>query len=144
MGKSVNKTVDVSKLELNPIVEEALMNLESKHLEATSNLRDSLLSGSGDFKIPPELMKCLSSDTAPRTIQDLTDGISLDSYRFEKENQATLGILGFGNVEIGNKETVIVVEYKQSGSQYCNNNQLFYGVGARMLLHVKNKKEVRS
>ena len=84
--------------------------------------------------------KCIDSSNAPKTIRDLTRGLTLDSYRFDKENQAKLGFLGFGNVEIKNKETVIVVEYKQTGTQRCDDFNLFYGIGARLMMHIRENK----
>ena len=66
--------------------------------------------------------------------------MSLDAYKFDKNNQAKLGFLGFGNINIEDNETVIVVEYKQTGTQICDNLQLFYGVGARIMMQIKSKK----
>jgi len=72
----------------------------------------------------------------PRTINDLTDGVLIDAYSFEKGGEITLGLLGFANVKLTNKQKVLVVEYSQEGTQYCTGNLYKYGIGARLMMKV--------
>jgi hypothetical protein len=134
----------LNEIELNPDLMEVLresvkLNDETKKSNINLVLDPTKLNG-GYLKIPEEFKKCIDSLNAPKTIKDLTRGLTLDSYRFDKENQAKLGFLGFGNVEIMDKETVIVVEYKQTGTQRCDDFNLFYGIGARLMMHIRENK----
>jgi len=131
--------INVDSIKLDSDLEQALqlfkLNSDQKGLVSTDSIP-----GDGYIEIPERFKHCLDSSTAPKGIRDLKYGMSLDAYKFDKDNQAKLGFLGFGNIEIEDKETVIVVEYKQTGTQRCDNFQLFYGVGARIMMQIKSKK----
>lgn len=131
--------LSVDSIRLEPELEQALQTYKSNSDQKGLVATDSLFND-GYIEIPERFKKCLDDSTAPRGIRDLKYGMSLDAYKFDKNSQAKLGFLGFGNVDIEDNETVIVVEYKQTGTQRCDNLQLFYGVGARIMMHIKNKK----
>ncbi len=89
-------------------------------------------------QISNDFLDCMSK--APKTIHDLQDGVVVETYEFEKGNEAELGLLGFLNVSLANKEKVTVVEYLQHGSILCNNRFLKYGVGCRLMMRIKSHK----
>lgn len=132
-------SLDVDSIKLEPELEQAVNIYKSKTNLKGLEMSDTLFND-GYIEIPDRFKKCLSDSTKPKGVRDLRYGMSLDAYTFNKNNQAKLGFLGFGNVEIEDNETVIVVEYKQTGTQKCDNLQLFYGVGARIMMQIKNKK----
>lgn len=140
-GSFNNKStvVDVETIKLSEELENIATDTDS-YSDWSNAQNDSSNIDEGYLIIPEKFKKCLEAANSPKTINDLKYGISLDSYKFEKKTQAKLGFLGFGNVELEDKETAIVVEYKQAGTQVCNNMQLFYGVGARILMKVQSKK----
>jgi hypothetical protein len=96
-----------------------------------SNLKNDNLKG---------LIKNECWNNRPKTIRDLTDGVLIDAYSFEKGDEKKLGILGFFNVELTDKQKVIVVEYSQEGTQYCDNKPNKYGIGARLMMKVTKSK----
>jgi len=138
---------DVSKIKLHPSLEKASKAYSNSKPEKRLGLTlESFTVGdttarSGYITIPIEFRKCMDSSNVPKRIRDLKYGLTLDAYSFNKESQAKLGFLGFGNVDIGSKETVIVVEYEQTGTQRCHDLQLFYGVGARLMMHIKSSSK---
>lgn len=138
----INKKLN--ELGLNPDLKEILRNSVMLNDETRKSQKALVLDPTklddGYIKIPEEFKKCIDSTNAPKTIQDLKSGLTLDAYRFDKDNQAKLGFLGFGNVEIKKKESVIVVEYKQTGTQRCDDFNLFYGIGARLMMHIRENK----
>lgn len=131
--------IEVGEIELHPSLIKALNNYSSSQIKISVSLFDTPR-GNGYIEIPNEFKQCIDSSTSPKNIRDLKYGLTLDAYKFDKDDQAKLGFLGFGNVNIENKETIIVVEYKQTGTQLCNNYQLFYGIGARLMMHIKKTK----
>jgi hypothetical protein len=131
--------LNADSIKLEPELEQALQIFNKSSDQKGLVAADSLFND-GYIEIPERFKKCLDSSTAPKGIRDLKYGMSLDAYKFDKSNQAKLGFLGFGNVDIEDNETVIVVEYKQTGTQRCDNLQLFYGVGARIMMQIKSKK----
>ena len=81
----------------------------------------------------------------PKTIYDLTDGVLIDVYSFEKGDEKKLDILGFFNINLEKNQKVVVIEFLQEGTQFCSNKRYKYGVGARLMLHitkVKNKAKL--
>jgi hypothetical protein len=92
----------------------------------------------GMQEIPEEFRDCLA--LAPKGIRDLKDGVSIETYEFEKGNEAELGFLGFANLSISNKEKITVIEYMQYGSVLCKNKMLKYGVGCRLMLRIRKHK----
>lgn len=76
----------------------------------------------------------------PKLITDLTDGVLVDAYSFKKGDERKLGLLGFLNVSLSKNQKVIVVEYSQEGTQYCNNQKYKFGVGARLMMKVTASK----
>jgi len=79
-------------------------------------------------------------ENKPETIQDLTAGLSLRAYKFDRNNQASLSLFGFGNVNLGRKESVILLEFLQTGNHICESKVNKYGVGARMMMKIISKK----
>lgn len=90
------------------------------------------------FEIPSGYITCQS--TAPKDIKGLLDGVSLQAYEYQKGDELSLAALGFANITFGKSEKVTVVEFSQTGSQMCSGEQLHYGVGARMMLRIRNMK----
>jgi len=79
-------------------------------------------------------------ENRPTTIQDLSAGLSLRAYKFDKNNQGSLSLFGFGNISLGRKEKVVLVEFLQTGNYVCQENKSKYGVGARMMMKITSKK----
>lgn len=79
-------------------------------------------------------------ENKPKSIRDLTAGLSLRAYKFDKDNQGSLSLFGFANVEIGRKESVVLLEFLQTGNHICESNPEIYGVGARMMMKITSKK----
>jgi hypothetical protein len=131
--------INVDSIKLEPELEQVIQ-LFNKNSNQMGIVSEDSLFNDGYIEIPERFKRCLDSSTAPKGIRDLKYGMSLDAYKFDKNNQVKLGFLGFGNTDIEDNETVIVVEYKQTGTQRCDNLQLFYGVGARIMMHIKSKK----
>lgn len=73
---------------------------------------------------------------APKSIQDLKDGVVIDAYDFFDGDEKALGLLGFFNVDIKKEERITVIEYLQKGSIACNNRTKKYGIGARLMMRV--------
>ena len=76
----------------------------------------------------------------PKTIRDLTDGVLIDAYSFDKGDEKKLGLFGFFNIELSDKQKVIIVEYSQEGTQYCDSKPIKYGIGARLMMKVNKSK----
>ena len=76
----------------------------------------------------------------PTTIEDLTEGLSLTTHLFNKDNQSAISLFGFGNINIGKNQQVIIVEYFQTGNHFCQENTTRYGIGARMMIKATQKK----
>jgi hypothetical protein len=83
--------------------------------------------------IPPEY-NCLAD--APKNITDLTSGVRVLTYQFDRNNQIGLSLLGFAGVNLGSHERAIVVEYCQTGDKYCNDKNIEYCIGARMCMKI--------
>lgn len=66
--------------------------------------------------VPAKFVNCMSK--APKSIKDLKDGVIIETYEFEKGDEEKLGLLGFFNLEFGEREKVTVVEF-------CNMDQYF-------------------
>lgn len=127
----VSETIDQLNLNLSPAEINAFSNAYKTNADKTTTL------------VPSDIPDILPPDCwidRPKTIQELTDGVLIYSYSFDKDDQAKLGLLGFLNVDITNKQKVMIVEYSQSGSQYCNDKKLKYGVGARLMMKITNYK----
>lgn len=50
----------------------------------------------GYIEIPEKFKKCIDDKNAPKSIRDLTSGLTIDSYTFTKEDQVELGYLHIG------------------------------------------------
>lgn len=109
-------------------------------IKTVDSQENVLFTSSDIFKIPDDYRACYNHPSAPKTIKDLNYGISLEATKIEKDNSGDLSLFGFGNISLGKKETAIVVEFMQYGFQKCDSVNLTYGVGARMLMHVKVRK----
>lgn len=83
---------------------------------------------------PYEVLSC--QQIAPKSIQDLKDGVVIDAYDFFDGDEKALGLFGFFNVDIKKQERVTVIEYLQKGSVICNNKTKQYGIGARLMMRV--------
>ncbi len=79
--------------------------------------------------------------TRPSSINDLTEGLRLRTHNFNRDNQIGLGLFGFGHVNIGKKEKVVLVEYLQTGKHFCKNETTRYGIGARMMMKITTKSK---
>ncbi|RIV47529.1 hypothetical protein [Flagellimonas pelagia] len=88
-----------------------------------------------DYLVPADCW-----EDRPKSIEDLTDGVLIDAYSFEKGDEGKLGLLGFFGVELSKKQKVIVVEYSQEGTQRCDGENYKYGVGARLMMKVTKSK----
>ena len=73
---------------------------------------------------------------APKTIQDLQDGVIIDAYDFFDGDEKALGLLGFLNIDIKKQERITVIEYLQKGSSTCHDKIKHYGIGARLMMKV--------
>jgi hypothetical protein len=88
-----------------------------------------------------DLLNLTSNCRQPIGINDLKDGISLESFDFLKGDEQKLGLMGFLNVNISNFYKVTIVEFSQIGSVVCNGKLLPYGVGARLMLQVTKRRK---
>ena len=78
----------------------------------------------------------LCQQNAPKSIQDLQDGVVIDAYDFFDGEEKALALLGFININIKKQERITVIEYLQKGSSNCNNDVKHYAIGARLLMRV--------
>lgn len=137
--------IKVSKINIDNNLEKIAKGyssiLENSKLEngISINFTKSILpTPSGFPDIPQNFLNCMSS--APKRIQDLKDGVIIENYEFEKGDEEKLGLLGFLNISLAEKEKVTVVEYMQHGSIICNGKLLKYGIGCRLMLRIKSHK----
>ncbi|WP_281989346.1 hypothetical protein [Aquimarina aggregata] len=79
-------------------------------------------------------------NSRPKKIEELTDGVLLDAYSFERGDEVKLGLLGFLNVNLSKKQKAIVVEFSQKGTQYCSGKTYKYFVGARLMMKITRSK----
>ncbi|MGD1945512.1 MAG: hypothetical protein ACFB0A_04395 [Croceivirga sp.] len=73
---------------------------------------------------------------APKTIQELQNGVVIDAYDFYDGDEKALNLLGFLNVDIKKQERITVIEYLQRGSVFCDNKTKQFGIGARLMMRV--------
>jgi hypothetical protein len=115
-----------------------------KYSQLPSNVKEDLRLGLVSFSanesdsIDPNLIDCILN--GPKTINELTDGISFESYSFTKNDNAKLNLMGFTNVDFENSTKVVIVEFCQIGSSYSDGKKLNFGAGARMLMSVKKSR----
>lgn len=96
------------------------------------------LSSTYNFDVNQLDLECINNK--PTEIEDLTAGLSLRAYKFDKDNQSSLGLFGFANIELGRKENVVLVEFLQTGNHTCEGKTTKYGIGARMMMRITSKK----
>lgn len=100
---------------------------------------EELLEAEGkEYALPSEEMirdKCAAS--RPKTMRDLSGGMKKLYYQLTKDNSASLNVFGAGKLNLGKKELLIIVDFVQYKNTKCDGEELRYGVGARLFLHVK-------
>jgi len=94
--------------------------------------------GPGDA-LPPWIVACLRS--GPTQLNQLTDGVRIDAYDFKKGDEVKLEAMGFLNVSFSKDERITVIEFRQHGTSLCESRRLPYGIGARLMLRVTQKKK---
>lgn len=73
----------------------------------------------------------------PQSMADLTGGIKQLFYQMTSQNGGALSLFGMVNVSLGRKETMVIVDFIQYKDTKCEKENVRYGVGARLFLHVK-------
>lgn len=77
----------------------------------------------------------------PTSMNDLTGGLEKNFYKYSSSSNINLKILGWGGGELGKKELLIMTDFVQYKRVICSDGETrFYGVGARLFLHIKSRK----
>lgn len=131
--KSVFEPIKASDLDFS-----LMENEIDTSAEETAGLERLVVTESMDELTDSQMSNCI--DNRPKTIRDLTDGVLIDAYSFEKGDESKLGLFGFANIKLTGKQKVLMIEYSQEGTQYCNDQARKYGVGARLMMKVTKSK----
>ena len=104
-----------------------------------NNGGDAAVSAEGGNYVMPseEVIKNKCAAAKPKTMKELSGGMKKLYYQLTKDNSASLNIFGAGNINLGKKELLVIVDFVQYKDTNCGGESLRYGVGARLFLHVK-------
>lgn len=73
----------------------------------------------------------------PTTVADLSSGMQKLFYHVTKQNGLSLKVFGIGGVQLGKRETMLIVDFIQYKDKRCEKDDIRFGVGARLFLHIK-------
>lgn len=73
----------------------------------------------------------------PKSMRDLSGGMKKVFYQFTAKNGGNLSLFGMGNLSLGKKEVMVIVDFLQYKDQGCSGTNVRYGAGARLFLHIK-------
>lgn len=73
----------------------------------------------------------------PTTVKDLSSGMQKLFYHVTKKNGLSLKIFGVGGMQLGKRETMLIVDFIQYKDKRCEKDYIRFGVGARLFLHIK-------
>jgi hypothetical protein len=86
--------------------------------------------------VKPEKEK-IAACASPKSMRELSGGMKKVFYQFTSKNAANLSLFGMGNLNLGKKEVMVIVDFMQYKDQSCSGSPVRYGVGARLFLHIK-------
>lgn len=84
---------------------------------------------------------------SPRLLSSLNSGSRKFVYLIDRNNQGTLAIFGLGNLKLGKKEKIAVIDYVEYKDTLCSKGTestepeyIRLAAGVRLVLHIKQKE----
>lgn len=73
----------------------------------------------------------------PTTVEALSSGMQKLFYHVTRQNGLSLKLFGMGSMQLGKRETMLIVDFIQYKDKRCEEDYIRFGVGARLFLHIK-------